>query len=471
MYLLHRLLPALCAALLVLTAGAAGLAGSRPGRPRTALDRYVAKPDPSYSYQVVSNREVEGTTVTVLALVSQTWRTPAEVDRTQWAHWLTVIRPAEVRSATGFLYISGGSNGRAAPAQPDPFLARLAAQTRTVVAELRMVPNEPLTFHGETRSRTEDEIIAYTWDRFLKTGDETWPLRLPMTKSAVRAMDTVTAFCAAPEGGAVKVDRFVVSGASKRGWTTWTTAAVDDRVVAIAPLVIDVLNVQRSMEHHYRAYGFWAPAVGDYTAMKLQEGEGDRYRQLMQIEDPYSYRNRLTMPKLILNSAGDQYFLPDSWQFYWAGLKGEKHLAYVPNTDHSLNGDPTPRETLQAFYEAVVAGRPRPRYTWKLQRDGSIRVETRDAPTEVKLWQATNPNARDFRRETIGAAYTSSPLAPVKKGVYVARVPKPARGWTAFFVQLTFPRAGANPYRLTTGVRVVPDTLPFPPPARGGVME
>jgi PhoPQ-activated pathogenicity-related protein len=285
-----------------------------------------------------------------------------------------------------------------------------------------------------------------------------------MTKSAVRAMDTVTAFCGAPEQGRVKVEKFVVAGGSKRGWTTWTTAAVDDRVVAIVPLVIDVLNVQPSMEHHYRAYGFWAPAVGDYTAMKLPVRGGDpRYKALLEIEDPYSYRSRLTMPKLIINSTGDQYFLPDSWQFYWDGLKGEKHLRYVPNTNHGLRGTEK-AETLAAFYEGILSGRPRPRFSWKMEPDGSIRVQTKDRPDQVLLWQATNPKARDFRLDTIGPAYTSTPLASEKEGLYVARVPKPAQGWTAFFVELTFPSGGAYPYKLTTGVRVVPDTLPFPPP-------
>ena len=108
-------------------------------------------------------------------------------------------------------------------------LANIAVATHSVVAELRMVPNQPLTFSDDGKPRVEDEMIAYTWDKFLRTGDESWPARLPMTKAAVRAMDTVTAY-AAGLPAKVKVDRFVVSGASKRGWTTWTTAAVDDRV-------------------------------------------------------------------------------------------------------------------------------------------------------------------------------------------------------------------------------------------------
>ena len=451
--------------LLILTAALPAAAGPRPGKTRTALDRYVAAPDLAYTYRPVSSVKGAGYTIHVVHMVSQEWRTEAEVNRTKWEHWLTIIQPDQVRTPIGFLYITGGSNGSPPPNAADPVFVRMAVQTSSVVTELRMVPNEPLTFKDETASRTEDAIIAYTWDRFLKSGDEKWPLRLPMTKSAVRAMDTVTAFCASPERGRVKVEKFVVSGGSKRGWTTWTTAAVDDRVIAIAPFVIDVLNVEPSIQHHFRAYGFYAPAIGDYTAMKLtQQGGHARYKALMEIEDPYSYRDRLTMPKLIVNSTGDQYFLPDSWQFYWDGLKGEKHLRYVPNTRHSLSGNNDARETLQAFYEAVIAGRDRPRYSWKVERDGSIRVTTKDKPTAVNLWQATNAKARDFRLDIIGPAYTSTSLQPEKDGVYVARVPKPAAGWTAFFVELTFPSGGTYPYKMTTGVHVVPEVLPFPAP-------
>src|SRR5208282_3251366 len=60
-------------------------------------------------------------------------------------------------------------------------------------------------------------------------------------QSAVRAMDAVQAW--ASEQGKGEVKRFVVTGGSKRGWTTWLTGAVDNRVIAIAPMVIVMLNM------------------------------------------------------------------------------------------------------------------------------------------------------------------------------------------------------------------------------------
>jgi PhoPQ-activated pathogenicity-related protein len=325
-----------------------------------------------------------------------------------------------------------------------------------------MVPNQPLVFAGETRGRSEDALIAYTWDKFLRTGDERWPARLPMTKSAVRAMDTVQTFCASEEGGRVKVDGFFVAGGSKRGWTTWTTAAVDKRVVAIAPLVIDMLNVEPSFRHHWEAYGFYAPAVGDYERMGLMQWNGTpEYRALMKIEEPYEYRDRLTMPKFIINSSGDQFFLPDSSQFYFNDLPGVKYLRYVPNTDHSLkNSDAW--ETLMVCYQSILYKAPLPRFSWTLEKDGSIRAQAMERPLEVKLWQATNPKARDFRLQTLGPAWQSTALTDQGQGVYVGKVAPPTNGWTAFFVELTFPAPyGKVPFKFTTQVAVVPDVVPY----------
>ena len=425
----------------------------------TALDRYVKKPDPTYRYEVVNTIHREGYTTYIVDMTSQTWRTPAEVDRPAWKHWLTIVKPDRVTGTTGYLFLTGGSTKDKPPAGAGSAYVETALTTHTIAAELQDVPNEPLRFADNPRALSEDGIIAYTWVKFMRGGDDNWPLRLPMTKAAVRAMDTIGAM--AKEAGAT-VDKFVVSGGSKRGWTTWTTAAVDPRVVAIMPASIDLLNLEKSFEHHWRVYGFWAPAVKDYVEFGVMDWMGTRqYRDLLAIEEPYSYRDRLTMPKFMINAAGDQFFLPDSARFYLDDLRGEKYLRYVPNADHGLKGTDA-RDSSLAFYQAFLNGTPRPKFQWTFEANGYIRVTAKDKPVAVKLWQATNPDARDFRLETIGPAYRSSDLPDQGGGVYLAQATKPEKGWTAYFVELTFPSGGAKPFKFTTAVRVTPDTEPFP---------
>ncbi len=429
----------------------------------TALDRYVKKADASYKYEVVSTIRGEGYTTYVIDLTSQTWRQPSEVDRTVWKHWMTVVKPDRVEGTTGFLFIGGGSTKDKAPVRVSQSYVENALTTHSVVAELQDVPNEPLQFADESGTRNEDGIIAYTWMKYIRTGDETWPLRLPMTKAAVRAMDTITAVLATPQAGGVKVEKFVVSGGSKRGWTTWTAAAVDKRVVAIVPASIDLLNLEKSFEHHFRVYGFFAPAVKDYVESGFMDWAGTpEYRKLLEIEEPYSYRDRLTMPKFMIYAAGDQFFLPDSSRFYFDDLKGEKYLRYIPNADHGLKGTDALESSL-AFYQAFLNGTPRPQFTWTFEANGDIRVVSKVKPSAVKLWQATNPDARDFRLMTIGPAYRGEELREQGGGVYVGRVPKPEKGWTAYFVELTWPSGGKYPFKFTTAVRVNPDTEPYPP--------
>jgi PhoPQ-activated pathogenicity-related protein len=426
----------------------------------TALDDYVAAPDDSYTWELVDTRQIGDSTMYVVEMTSQTWR-PENTDRPQWKHHITILKPKGADHNTALLFIGGGKNGGPPPTTPDIVTLTLAKETRSVVAELKMIPNQPLVFNDDGEPRNEDNLIAYTWNQVITTSDPTWSARLPMVKSAVRAMDTVQKVLASDEGGKLGIDKFVVVGGSKRGWTTWLTGAVDRRVVAIIPAVIDVLNVKRSMTHHFEAYGFWAPAVGDYVRHKIMEKQDlPGYELLLQFEDPIRYAERLTIPKYIVNAAGDQFFLPDSSQFYWDELEGEKHLRYVANTDHSLANSDAP-QTIAAFYHAIMKNQPRPEYDWHFEDDGSIHVRCKDKPKEVVLWQATNPEARDFRLEKIGRAYKSTPLEPTGEGTYVGNVEEPADGFTAYFVEMTFESGFKFPFKFTSGVRVSPDKLPF----------
>lgn len=426
---------------------------------RTALDDYIQKPDDSYSWQVASTSTGNGMKTVVIDMVSQTWRTKKDVNRTEWRHWLTISIPKKVTSDVAMVYVGGGYNGQGP--RSNKRTEAIARATGTVVAQLGMVPNQRLMFHNDGKERTEDDLIGYTWDQYLKTGDPTWPARNAMVKSVVRAMDTITAFLATEDGGTQDVDQFVVAGGSKRGWTTWLTAAVDERVVGIIPIVIDVLNANESMKHHFAAYGFWAPNVGNYVDHKIMQRINDpQLQQLYELVDPYYYRHRLTMPKLVLNAAGDQFFLPDSSQFYWDDLRGENYLRYVPNGDHGM-GKTDADQSIIAFYSLLAQGIKPPQISWKETPDGALSVLTQDEPVEVRLWQATNPEARDFRVETLGRKYTSSMIKRDENGLYTAKADSPARGWTAWFLEFTFDVRAPAPLKLTTEVKVSPDTIPF----------
>ena len=423
------------------------------------LDDYVGRADDSYRYEVVRTVSNDGGTGYIIDMVSQTWRCEAEVDRVEWRHWVHIAIPKKVRFGKALLIIDGGANGGKTPKGIDSAVASIAIETGSVVARIQMIPNEPLRFNGENRDRSEDAIIAYSWDKYMATGDADWIAQLPMTKSAVRAMDTVEDFVKKKTGR--KIEGFVVTGASKRGWTTWLTGVVDKRVVAIAPIVIDMLNSQKSFRHHYSVYGFYAPAVRDYEEMGIFRRLGTPVSdELMKIVDPYSYRDRLTMPKLIINSAGDQFFCPDSWQFYYEGLKGEKHLRYVPNCGHGLE-DTDALETLTLFYESILKGWKRPDFSFKSTNPNVIEVKTKERPVAVKLWQATNPDARDFRVDVFGKGWTSSSIEGGGDGSYTAKVEEPTKGYTAFFVELTYESPGKRAFKFTTGTRVVPDMKPF----------
>jgi hypothetical protein len=109
--------------------------------------------------------------------------------------------------------------------------------------------------------------------------------------------------------------------------------------------------------------------------------------------------------------------------------------------------------------QMVLAGKPRPSYSWSFESDGSIRVAAKEKPRAARIWQATNPGARDFRY-LLGNRYSARPLEPEKDGGYVGRIEEPAKGWTAFFVELDFDSGGATPLKLSTQVRVLPDRLP-----------
>jgi PhoPQ-activated pathogenicity-related protein len=408
----------------------------------SALETYIHEPDASFAWKRSERRKTKDATITHLELISQTWRGHL------WSHGLLVFQPTTLRQPDIALLFVADDSYKAPEVDR---LLEVAQRAGAVVAILSKVPNQPL-YDG----RNEDALVAFTFDQYLKTGDPTWPLLFPMVKSAVRAMDTLQSF--AREELDQTIERFVVSGASKRGWTSWLTAAVDTRVVAIAPMVIDMLNMKAQVDWTEKMYGRQSDEISDYTDLKLHQKLDDPPMQLLRAwVDPYNYRRNYTMPKLLLLGTNDPYWVVDSMRHYWSDLPEPKLVFQTPNAGHDLAGGHDVWQTLAAWFQMIADRQPLPKVEWQL-RDGSngvpgLTVSVDQPVSKIRLWTAHSID-RDFRDDK----WTSRELE-IQPGSNQASadVPKPVAGFTAFLAEVELTAPTGHSYKLSTQVQVTPD--------------
>jgi len=413
------------------------LVASVPGPVAGAdLDDYVKKPDAAFSWKETSNQTTPVGTIHTLAFSSQVWQ------GIPWKHELAIYDPADlIYQDSVLLFITGGHTGGKSGDDDHKQAFALTKVTGARVAVLRQVPNQPLL--GD---KTEDTLIAETFVRYLETKDKNWPLLFPMVKSAVRAMDAVQAW--ASDRGKGQVKRFVVTGGSKRGWTTWLTGAVDNRVIAIAPMVIVMLNMGAQGPNQLAVWGQYSEQIDDYVNRGLMERAKTREgSELWGMVDPFTYRDRLTIPKFLINGSNDRYWTLNALDLYWNELKGPKYVVELPNSGHGLevNRD-WAINGLGAFFRHSVTGRPMPALSWSMKSpasgDSALTVHADSVPLAARLWTASSGN-RDFRE----SKWTSSQL---QAGTTItASIASPASGHLAVFAELEYLIDGI-PYHLST---------------------
>ncbi|RCS53018.1 PhoPQ-activated pathogenicity protein [Bremerella cremea] len=422
--------------------------------PTEALAAYVHQADDSYGWKVRSQTKIGTCSVSELILTSQTWRDLV------WQHRMFVIVPEGVAKETdAVLVIGGGSwkeeyaddaaDGETSLPKEATLLSVYAQQIGCPVAVLLNVPRQPI-FDG----KREDEIIALTFDKYLKTGESDWPLLLPMVKSAVRAMDAMQEFAAQKLD--IKIDGFTVTGASKRGWTTWLVSAVDPRVKGLAPMVIDTLNMEAQLKHQIASYGKPSQQIEDYTELdlhrRLATEEGTNLRTIV---DPYSYRDQITQPKLIFLGTNDAYWTVDSLNLYWDDLKGQKYVVYVPNAGHGLANDWLRIfGGLRALRRHVDDLQPLPNLDWKYTEASGdqplkLDVNPNEKAAMVKLWTADAPT-RDFRE----SKWTSQVVPRSEAGNALSEIARPESGYRAAFAEVTYSHDKV-PFYLSTTIRVL----------------
>jgi PhoPQ-activated pathogenicity-related protein len=411
----------------------------------SGLANYVSRPEPKFKWELRDKKTVEGTTVYTLHVVSQEWQSIV------WEHDLQVFQAADAApTATMLLWNQGGKAGDRSVALG----IDLARRVKAPVALLGGIPNQPLL-----GGKTEDTLIAETYIRYLETKDDTWPLLFPMVKSLVKAMDTLQEF--SKNEWKHQVSGFVVSGGSKRGWTTWLTAAADPRVKGIVPMVIDTLNMRDQMPYQLKSFGKYSEQIRDYTERGLVPmPDTPEARKLWAMVDPWVYRSKLTLPKLLINGNNDEYWTSDALNLYWDDLQGDKWVLYVPNAGHGLeqqfaDGQRPNREralnALAAFTRHMIKDNPIPKLSWKHEdANGKARltVEARPRPLTARLWVA-RAATRDFRL----AQFHEQPLK-VESGTIVGEIPFPTEGNLSFFAELDYEIDGIK-HQLSTQLRIV----------------
>lgn len=411
-------------------------------RASAELARYIQTDDQVYHWEQLSQTDRhDGLTVYDLRLTSQVWQ------GTLWHHRLRVVTPmARQHMPPLALLLIGGSGEGTRELEEGSLLAR---ELGAPVAILHDVPNQPLL-----GGLMEDDLLAYTFVRFLETHDPSWPLLLPMVKGVVKAMDAVQAFMEGERR--THISGFVVTGASKRGWATWLAPVVDERVKAIAPLVYDNLNLAQQMQHQRATWGHFSGQIAEYTERGLPQRllAGDQGAQaLAAMVDPFVYRQRITVPKLIVLGTNDRYWPLDALNLYYERLIGETYILYMPNAGHDLAAG---RARALAGLTALFwksAGRLRfPALSWRFNDEGhtiTLTLTSDLQPQAVRTWIASAPT-KDFR----DAKWEAFEMTPQPHG-YVYVRDKPPDGAVALFGEAVY-ATEAGSFPLSTAVRIFP---------------
>ena len=416
--------------------------------PETALQGYINNGDKTFKWELKESFVIGDVNAYSLLVTSQQWHEYV------WTHQLTILVPAELKYDGALLFITGGSNKKGLPnwsKQSDQFLQALgglAKKNQGIVALLRQTPNQPL--YGDL---TEDALISYTLHKFKEDGDFSWPMLFPMVKSAVRAMDAVQEF--SKQTLKHEVNRFLVSGASKRGWTTWLTGASDSRVVAIAPMVIDVLNMPVNLDYQVKMWKDYSIQIEDYVKLGIpQTTHSEQGKAITAMVDPYSYRKKLTMPKFLIMGTNDEYWTVDAIKHYIDSIPGQNFVHYVPNVGHDLGDKKEALSALSAFFGATLAGRAYTACEAELsygKKGITLKVKaTPDVLIDAVLW-STNSTDTDFRDEK----WEGKSLGLKKKSsVITSTQPYPQDGYRAFYLDLKYKDPNGGEYLKSTRMYV-----------------
>ena len=102
-----------------------------------------------------------------------------------------------------------------------------------------------------------------------------------------------------------------------------------------------MLNMKAQTQWAQQMYGGQSDRIRAYTELHLVERMDDpRMVELRRWVDPYSYRARYKLPKLLLLGTNDPYWVVDSLRQYWDELPEPKLVFQTPERRPRPRGRP-----------------------------------------------------------------------------------------------------------------------------------
>jgi PhoPQ-activated pathogenicity-related protein len=227
--------------------------------------------------------------------------------------------------------------------------------------------------------------------------------------------------------------------------------------------VIDTLNFRAQMDYQIETWGEFSEQIADYTRKGLVRANGEeetpRETALRTMMDPWTYREQITIPKLVINGTNDRYWVVDAAKNYFPDLVGPKYVLQIPNAGHGLEGGHDKVvASIAALFRRVASGAELPNIEWTLEENeqGERRIVVSSNPPAhaAMLWTAVS-ETKDFREvKWTGRSFGG------RNGTFETSIPEPRPGQgIAAFGELRFMDRTIDPpiqYSLTTTVTRFP---------------
>ena len=429
------------------------------------------------SYKIISDKTDRYYQVRVIKLKINTVVWPNEdativSNHPQWQHNVTLFIPKKVNHDTALLYLDSGilhpKGIKYFPLAINAF--SIANKTNSIIIEVRDLPNQSLILTkkldttpnkiADPKSSVEkkgSKLLIYSFEKFIEDPhrNKHLPLLLPMVKSIIQIMTECQVFLKKQN---IAVNKFVVSGYSKRGWAAWMAATVDKRICAIIPIVSDFFYIDKLLKSNERVDIMFGSF--DKQTLSSQGKKSEALNQLIQTIDLSKYMANINIPIFNISCLNDEIFPANHHLSYLDKLNSNYYLRSVSRCGHFINKEKPSvvYASVCAFYGSLISERKLPEIKYKIEKDQLIVTTTEQDRIKKIVLRTTVSHDKFFIKKINKSVNLIKFLSYDKKNKQItARLKNRQNLYSAYTVEITYKNKPFHDLTLTTPVIVLPE--------------